>query len=521
MRRAVGHAVERDLRHAEPPAHRVDVGRDVRGRVERAPVAELAGAGRAPTRSPNPRTPARRRGSARGPTSRSRACRASRRRGRMLRKLSSSAKSRVNGTVAWPGPAGERDDRRAVRPPGAHEADVQRDVPRHLAGPVQRHGDRAALDGVRARRALVGARGRGQRERRRGRRGRVRRGSAEHVRAARGRAGTAMAPSRTCSASGTGRSIRVSVASPHGAWTRSAAAQCTAAAMPERAVERRRQVHLRARRLRERRGREQAGDPAAACDLQAHRVGGAGRDRARLVAGLVHRDAHGHAVAHLAQRARAVDGLLDELEARRAPAPRSSAPPPRRPRRRSRRGAAPSAGPAAARAAATRPASSPTPTLSFTQANPAARGLRARGRGARAVGGVDRRVHRHGVERVVREQLGDRAAGALPGAVPEREVDRRERLGEVAGARQASSTVMPSASSSSAVDRRGVGVQRAAHVVVAHPVVGLQRRGLAAPDRRRRRRTGGRRRACARAARRRTSAAATGTRRVRSATSGS
>ena len=79
-----------------------------------------------------------------------------------------------------------------------------------------------------------------------------------------GPAGTGMAPSRTCSAPGTGRSSRLSVASPHGAWTRSAAAQCTRGRDAQRPVERRRQVDLRARRLRERGRREQPGDPAAA-----------------------------------------------------------------------------------------------------------------------------------------------------------------------------------------------------------------------------------------------------------------
>ena len=130
--------------------------------------------------------------------------------------------------------------------------------------------------------------------------------------------------------------------------------------------------------------------PAAARDLQADRVGHARAERARLGGGLVDRDPHRHALAHLAHRLQAVRRLLDELEAGGGRAPRS-------PRTASSTLHAPLAsrrsaicGPAAARAAATRPASSPTPTFSLMhvealarrRARPARR--RPRGRARRA-----------------------------------------------------------------------------------------------------------------------------------------
>ena len=155
--------------------------------------------------------------------------------------------------------------------------------------------------------------------------------------------------------------------------------------------------------------------PAAARDLQADGVGDARAERAVLGGGLVDRDAHRHALAHLAHRL-----------AGRAPAPRRARGRPARARRSrapprstsqaplaSRRSA--TSGPAAARTAATRPASSPTPTFTFTQPKPArdrrARPARRRPRG-RAPTIVALTGDRGG--RVVGEQRRDRPPARRP-----------------------------------------------------------------------------------------------------------
>ncbi len=83
---------------------------------------------------------------------------------------------------------------------------------------------------------------------------------------------------------------------------------------PQRPVEGRGEVDVGAGRAHERGLGQQPRDPAAARDLQAHRVGHLGRERARLAGGLVHGHADGDAVAHLAHRMHAVHGLLDQLE---------------------------------------------------------------------------------------------------------------------------------------------------------------------------------------------------------------
>ena len=83
---------------------------------------------------------------------------------------------------------------------------------------------------------------------------------------------------------------------------------------PQRAVEGRGDIGLRARGAHERRRRQQARDPAAAADLQAHRVGHARAQRAVLGRGLVDRDPRAHALAHLPDRVQPVGRLLHQLE---------------------------------------------------------------------------------------------------------------------------------------------------------------------------------------------------------------
>ena len=148
---------------------------------------------------------------------------------------------------------------------------------------------------------------------------------------------------------------------------------------PERPVEGRGEVDLRARRPRRAGVAQQPGDAAAAGDLQAHGVGRAGAGRAALGGGLVHRERHRRLRAHGAQRVDAVDRLLAQLDARRRQRAQVGERLVDGPRRRWRRPGSPPS-PAAARTAATRPASSPMPTLTFTQRKPASRGGR-RGRG--------------------------------------------------------------------------------------------------------------------------------------------
>ena len=121
------------------------------------------------------------------------------------------------------------------------------------------------------------------------------------------------APARAPAASGCANAP--SVASPHGSGpsTASAAARARAAAIPQRPVEARGQVDGAPGRAHERGLGQQPRDPAGAADLQADRVGGAAqRPGCRR---LVHRDRADAGRADRAQRVRAVDRLLDELEA--------------------------------------------------------------------------------------------------------------------------------------------------------------------------------------------------------------
>ncbi len=119
-------------------------------------------------------------------------------------------------------------------------------------------------------------------------------------------------------------------------------------------------------------------------------------------------------------------------------------------------------GPAAARTAATRPASSPMPTLTFTQPKPARAAAAASARRSRPVLGAQRRVHRDPLGRARREQVRHRPPGPPPGAVPQREIDRRERRREVALGR---------------AGREQLGVAGPGVHAAQHLAVGVERRG--------------------------------------------
>ena len=280
----------------------------------------------------------------------------------------------------------------------------------------------------------------------------------------------------------------------------------------DRAVEGRGQVDGRAAQARRRGVAEHAGDPAAARDLQAHRVGRPGLRRAGLGGGLVHRQRHVHLRAHRAQRLDAVHRLLGELDARGrevaqvrdrlvdrpgavgvdpdAPRARRSPPAPRRPGRRRRR----------------------SPTLTLTQSKPrlpaAAAAAAAPARSSAAI------IALTGIERAASTEISSahRARRALAGEVPQREVDRRERLREVALGPAGRRAAPRAAARPRAGQHLRVGVERGAHGRQRHAVVALERRGLAdagepvvgvqrAPAAARARSAFPRRRAAARAAR--------------------
>ena len=189
-------------------------------------------------------------------------------------------------------------------------------------------------------------------------------------------------------------------------------------------------VDVGARGAHERGLRQQAGDAAAARHLQAHGVGDLRGQRAGLARGLVHRHAHGDAVAHRAQLLDAVDGLLDELEARGG----------ERLDRAHRLVDLPGAvgvqaqlGVVADRRAdgGDAPGVVADADLDLHARVALADGARRLRGGLGAVGRGDRGVHAHRARRVVAQQVGDRLALAVAGAVPEREVDGGERLREV------------------------------------------------------------------------------------------
>ena len=208
-----------------------------------------------------------------------------------------------------------------------------------------------------------------------------------------------------------------------------------------------RRRRCRAARRRSRRGRRSSRPPRAAAasrstpvmppqrrDLQAHRVGRAGPGGALLGGGLVHRERHVDLGAHRAQRLDAVDRLLGAARSPTgASARRCAIASSTRPRRRWRRPGSPRRGPTAARTAASRPASSPIPTLTLTCRTAPAHGGGRRGGGAGAVLGADRRVDGDRARGLDRDQLAPPARPArLPAQVPQREVDRGQRLRQVA-----------------------------------------------------------------------------------------
>ena len=155
--RAVGDAVDGDLRDAEPAADRVDVGRDVRRGVERPPRAHLPRAGRG--RGDLRRGEGLLVGAAAHEARPAGAARVERdevatgaARGQLVGEVGGERDRRL------PGAAGERQDRRTRRLAGADDADVQRDAAGHVARAVERHGHRPALHAVRARRRPLGRR---------------------------------------------------------------------------------------------------------------------------------------------------------------------------------------------------------------------------------------------------------------------------------------------------------------------------------------------------------------------------
>ena len=86
-------------------------------------------------------------------------------------------------------------------------------------------------------------------------------------------------------------------------------------------------------------------------------------------------------------------------------------------------------GPATARTAAMRPASSPTAALSLIARNPACAGRGGFGRGACAVGCGDRGVDLDLWGGLRAEQVPHGQAGSAAREVPQREVDRGDRMG--------------------------------------------------------------------------------------------
>ena len=195
-----------------------------------------------------------------------------------------------------------------------------------------------------------------------------------------------------------------------------------------RAVVGRGEVDLGAARAHQRGRGEQRADAAAARDLQADGVGDARRERARDRRGLVDRDPNRDALAQLAP-GDAVDRLLGELEAEGGERGEWPRPPRRRPgavgveAQRARPGPIGGADRGDALDVVARP------DLDLDARKPSATARRG-SRGARRRRGGHARVDGDRRRRRVAEQLADRTAGTLAGEVPQREVDRRERLGQ-------------------------------------------------------------------------------------------
>ncbi len=102
--------------------------------------------------------------------------------------------------------------------------------------------------------------------------------------------------------------------------------------------------------------------------------------------------------------------------------------------------------------------------------------------GIRRRDAADGAVHRDGRERVACEHRGDRPAEPSTTAIPERHVDGGEGRAAVAGLCQRIHHEVPGGIVVELRERCRQTLQFAAAVLVAHPVVGLERSGLAAPD---------------------------------------
>jgi hypothetical protein len=119
------------------------------------------------------------------------------------------------------------------------------------------------------------------------------------------------------------------------------------------------------------------------------------------------------------------------------------------------------------------------PDLDLHAAEPGRDGGARRPGGSRPVLRRDRRVHRHRVRRALRKQVGQPAPRAARCAVPQREVDRRERLRQRTLVRaRREQRVVRSVRAGVAQDR-AVRVERRLHRRERHAVVGLERRRLA------------------------------------------
>ena len=268
---------------------------------------------------------------------------------------------------------------------------------------------------------------RGSAGRRRGR-ARALRGQASRYRPSPGPRGTTISP-RTTRSCGGGVSNSSSVARPHAGSGARRPPRATRRRCPS--VRRRSTPGRPRRRCSHERGRcEQGADAAAAGDLQADGVGNARGEGAGHRGGLVDRDAQWDTLAELPRLLQPAHRLLDELEPVGAElgehvlgfldAPRAVGVE------------------SQARAGADRFAHRRDPfeiplhaDLELDARVSVGDGVGGRSRGARRHLCGDARVHGDGRCRRLAQQIADRTAGALACQIPQRDVDRRERLGQV------------------------------------------------------------------------------------------
>ncbi len=136
-------------------------------------------------------------------------------------------------------------------------------------------------------------------------------------------------------------------------------------------------------------------------------------------------------------------------------------------------------GPANARTAARRPASSPIPTFTFTVRKPAARAWAASWAAPeRSIASIVR-LTAIGARRRRRRAAARPARTAPAGEVPEREVDRGERLGDDGPLAAAGDDVGDRRVAGVVGEHRPAGVDLLDHLGDPDPVVGVKRRGLA------------------------------------------